>query len=78
MKIFDYSPSHLKDTSMTPLDSIRYMQMILQTATMAIEPGTGKIKTWVGGIDHKYFKYDHITADRQVGSTLNHLFMLLP
>ncbi len=69
MKIFDYSPSHLKDTSMTPLDSIRYMQMILQTATMAIEPGTGKIKTWVGGIDHKYFKYDHITADRQVGST---------
>ncbi len=70
MKIFDYaSPTHEKDTSMTPMDSLRYMQMFLQTGTMAIEPGTGKIRTWVGGIEHRYFKFDHITADRQVGST---------
>ncbi|HNR06183.1 MAG TPA: transglycosylase domain-containing protein [Saprospiraceae bacterium] len=69
MKVFDYNESHKKDTSMTPMDSLRYMQMFLQTGTMAIEPGTGKIRTWVGGIDHRYFKFDHITADRQVGST---------
>lgn len=69
MKVFDYTESHRKDTSMTPMDSLRYMQMFLQTGTMAIEPGTGKIRTWVGGIDHRYFKFDHITADRQVGST---------
>ncbi len=69
MKVFDYTETHKKDTSMTPLDSLRYMQMFLQTGTMAIEPGTGKIRTWVGGIDHRYFKFDHITADRQVGST---------
>ncbi len=70
VKVFDYaSTTHEKDTSMTPLDSLRYMQMFLQTGTMAIEPGSGKIRTWVGGIEHRYFKYDHITADRQVGST---------
>ncbi|MDZ4709378.1 MAG: transglycosylase domain-containing protein [Saprospiraceae bacterium] len=69
MKIFDYNENHEKDTSMTPMDSLMYMQMFLQTGTMAIEPGTGKIRTWVGGIEHRYFKFDHITADRQVGST---------
>lgn len=69
MRIFDYSPTHEKDTSMTPMDSLKYMAMFLQTGSMAIEPGSGKIRTWVGGIDHRYFKFDHITADRQVGST---------
>lgn len=69
MKIFDYNITHEKDTSMTPMDSLKYTQMFLQTGTMAIEPGSGKIRTWVGGVDHRYFKYDHIKADRQVGST---------
>lgn len=69
MKIFDYNPKHEKDTAMTPLDSVKYMAMFLQTGSMAIEPGTGKIKTWVGGTDHHYFKFDHVTSDRQVGST---------
>ena len=69
MSVFDYNAKHEKDTAMTPLDSVKYMAMILQTGNMSIEPGTGKIRTWVGGIDHRYFKFDHITTDRQVGST---------
>ncbi|MEP7266307.1 MAG: transglycosylase domain-containing protein [Saprospiraceae bacterium] len=69
MKIYDYATRNERDTAMTPLDSIKYMAMILQVGNMAIEPGTGKVRTWVGGLDHRYFKYDHITSDRQVGST---------
>lgn len=69
MKVFAYNSKHEKDTAMTPLDSVKYMAMMLQTGNMSIEPGSGKIRTWVGGIDHRHFKFDHITADRQVGST---------
>ena len=59
-----------KDTLMTPLDSIRYYKHFLQTGVMAMEPQTGHVKAWVGGINHKYFKYDHVyQGARQVGST---------
>lgn len=60
-----------KDTTMTPWDSIRYYKGILQTGFMSIEPQTGYIKAWVGGINHKFFKYDHVQIGhaRQVGST---------
>lgn len=60
-----------KDTTMTPWDSIRYYKSILQTGFMSVEPQTGYIKAWVGGINHKYFKYDHVQIGhaRQVGST---------
>jgi penicillin-binding protein 1A len=59
-----------KDTIMTPLDSIRYYKHFLQSGVMAMEPQTGNIKAWVGGINYKYFQYDHVgQGARQVGST---------
>lgn len=69
MKVFSYSGT--KDTTMTPLDSIKYYKMFLQTGFMSMEPSTGYIKAWVGGLDQRFFKYDHVNtnAKRQVGST---------
>jgi penicillin-binding protein 1A len=58
------------DTMMTPFDSIKYYKGFLQTGFMAMEPQTGYVKAWVGGINHKHFKYDHVKVSRrQVGST---------
>ncbi|MBK0378834.1 penicillin-binding protein 1A [Mucilaginibacter segetis] len=59
-----------KDTTFSSADSIKYYTRILNTGMMTMEPSTGKIKVWVGGIDHKYFNYDHVNqAKRQAGST---------
>jgi penicillin-binding protein 1A len=59
-----------RDTIMTPLDSIRYYKHFLQAGVMSMEPQTGNIKVWVGGINYKYFQYDHVgQGARQVGST---------
>jgi penicillin-binding protein 1A len=59
-----------RDTTMTPMDSIRYYKHFLQSGLMAMEPQTGNIKAWVGGINYKYFQYDHVgQGARQVGST---------
>lgn len=58
------------DTTMTPMDSIRYYKGFLQAGFMAMEPQTGYIRAWVGGIDFHHFKYDHVKESRrQVGST---------
>lgn len=54
---------------MSPMDSIKYYLSLLNAGFLAMEPGTGQVKAWVGGIDHKYFKYDHVKSRRQVGST---------
>lgn len=68
MRIFTWKGE--KDTIMTPLDSIRYYKHFLQSGLMAMEPQTGSIKAWVGGINYKYFQYDHVgQGARQVGST---------
>lgn len=69
MTVFDYNPTGEKKMTMSPLDSIRYHNMHLQLGSLSIDPRTGYIKTWVGGINHKYFQYDHINSNRQVGST---------
>jgi penicillin-binding protein 1A len=59
-----------KDTVMTPMDSIRYYKHFLQTGLMSMEPQTGYVKAWVGGINYKHFQYDHVAQGaRQVGST---------
>jgi penicillin-binding protein 1A len=60
-----------KDTIMSPRDSIRYYKGFLQTGFMSMEPQTGYVKAWVGGISHKFFQYDHVEIGhaRQVGST---------
>ncbi|MGB0837275.1 MAG: penicillin-binding protein 1A [Flavobacteriaceae bacterium] len=58
------------DTIMSPMDSIRYSKSLLHTGLVSMEPQTGHVKAWVGGIDHKYYKYDHVKQGaRQVGST---------
>ncbi len=58
------------DTIMTPMDSIRYYKFYLQSSLMSVDVKTGQVRAYVGGIDYRYFKYDHATqARRQVGST---------
>ena len=58
------------DTVMTPMDSIRYYKWFLQASLISIETHTGHVKAYVGGLDYRFFKYDHVTqARRQVGST---------
>lgn len=69
MKVFAYNNAMEKDTTMSPLDSIRYHRMFLQLGSIAVNPITGHVKAWVGGINHRYFQYDHVTSLRQVGST---------
>lgn len=59
-----------RDTTMTPNDSIRYYKHFLQSGMMAMEPQSGHVKAWVGGINYKHFQYDHVgQGARQVGST---------
>lgn len=71
MTVFDWnSDSYEKDTIMTPIDSIRYYKTFLRTAMMSMEPQTGHVKAWVGGVDYKHFQYDNvIQGTRQAGST---------
>lgn len=68
MKIFSHKGDI--DTIMTPADSIRYYKYFLHSGLLSMEPQTGHIKAWVGGINNKHFKYDHVKqGKRQVGST---------
>ena len=58
------------DTTMRPIDSVRYYKMILRNAVMSMEPETGYVRAWVGGNNFEYFKYDQVKmGTRQVGST---------
>ncbi|MCS6822594.1 MAG: transglycosylase domain-containing protein [Microscillaceae bacterium] len=68
MRIFTWEGE--RDTLMSPMDSIRHYKWFLQAGFMAMEPKTGHIKAWVGGIDFKHFQYDHVKlGKRQPGST---------
>jgi penicillin-binding protein 1A len=65
-----FSWSGPRDTVFSFYDSLQYYNRFLQTGVMAMEPETGAVKAWVGGIDHTYFQYDHVRqAKRQPGST---------
>ena len=58
------------DTLMKPIDSVKYYKLLLRNAMMAMDPKTGYIKAWVGGINFEHFKYDQVKmGTRQVGST---------
>ena len=71
MRVFSWDEPGYRDTVMTPNDSIRYYKSFFRAAFMAIEPGTGHIKAYVGGPDYRYFKYDNVRqGKRQVGSTI--------
>ncbi|MBM3426244.1 MAG: penicillin-binding protein [Bacteroidetes bacterium] len=68
MRIFSWEGE--RDTLMSTMDSMRYYKKFLQTGMMTMDASTGHIKAWVGGIDHKYFKFDHVKqGKRQPGST---------
>jgi penicillin-binding protein 1A len=70
MVIFDWeSPNHEKEVTMTPADSLKYYLQLINAGFLAMDPKTGAIKAWVGGVDHHFFKIDHIKTKRQVGST---------
>ncbi|WP_245605170.1 penicillin-binding protein 1A [Niabella soli] len=72
MKVFAWNANKSKDTVMTPYDSIKYHRTMVQSAFMVMDPVTGEVKAWVGGIDFKTYKYDHanLRTKRQVGSTI--------
>lgn len=58
------------DTLMKPMDSVKYYKLLLRNAMMAMDPKTGHVKAWVGGINFEHFKYDQVKmGTRQVGST---------
>ena len=68
MRIFSWEGEI--DTVLTPMDSIRYYKHFLNTGLMSVEPQTGFVRAYVGGINYRHFKYDHVTqGKRQVGST---------
>jgi len=69
MSVFSWEGA--KDTIMSPRDSIIYMKSFLRAGFMAMDPRTGAVKAYVGGIDFNYFKYDMVnTGKRQIGSTI--------
>jgi penicillin-binding protein 1A len=67
MSIFAYPEE--KEVNLSPLDSVRHYLKILNTGFMVMDPHTGHVLAWVGGVNHKYFQFDHVTSRRQVGST---------
>jgi len=71
MKIFSWTAKTNEiDTIMTPIDSMRYYKSILRTGMLSMEPQTGHVKAWVGGVNYKHFQYDMAKqGKRQVGST---------
>lgn len=71
MTIFSWKDGkvHEIDTLMKPIDSMRYYKSLFRTGMMSMDPLTGHVKAWVGGVNYKYFQYDHVMGTRQVGST---------
>ena len=71
MKIFSWTAKNNEiDTIMTPLDSMRYYKTFLRSGMMSMNPQTGHVKAWVGGVNYKHFQYDMAKqGKRQVGST---------
>jgi len=67
MILYGYEGPIEKELSV--IDSLKYMNQFLQFGSVSIEPQTGYVRTWVGGTDYNTWKYDHVTSNRQVGST---------
>ena len=66
----------IEDATLTRLDSIKHYLKLLNAGFVAMQPETGELKAYVGGIDFRYFKYDHATAPRQTGSVFKPLVYL--
>lgn len=72
MKIFAWNQKREKDTVMTPMDSIKYHRQMMQVGFVVMDPVSGEVKAWVGGINFKTYKLDHaqLNVKRQVGSSI--------
>lgn len=72
MRVFSWNTKREKDTLMTPVDSIKYSLQMEQASFLAMDPITGEVRAWVGGINYKTYKNDHVNlrTKRQVGSTI--------
>lgn len=68
MSVFSWKGGKEK-RRMSPLDSIKYYLGLLNAGFLAIDPRTGEVLAWVGGVNHEFFQYDHVLSTRQVGST---------
>lgn len=68
IKVFTWDG--VKDTTFSPMDSLRYYKKFLHTGFMSMDPNTGYIKTWVGGINYPFFKYDHVKQSRRQPGSL--------
>ncbi|TXF89562.1 penicillin-binding protein [Neolewinella aurantiaca] len=70
MTIYDWKTADAVDTMMRPIDSLRHYFTLLNAGLLATEPENGVVRAWVGGVDYRFVQYDHVTARRQVGSTI--------
>ena len=71
MRVFSWNKNGYVDTLMSPNDSILYYKSFLRASLMAMEPGTGAVRAYVGGPNYRYFKYDNASqSKRQVGSII--------
>jgi penicillin-binding protein 1A len=76
MRVFTWKGD--RDTVMSPLDSILYYKHLLRTGFMSMDPRNGHVKAYVGGINYRHFKYDHVTqGKRQAGSTFKPFLYIL-
>lgn len=70
IQVYDWEKGGPKTVFMSPMDSLHYYKRILRAGMMSMNPYSGHIKAWVGGLDYEFFKYDHVKqAKRQPGST---------
>lgn len=67
MTLFEYGGD--KHVTASPMDSIKHYLRLLNAGFLALDPSSGEVKAWVGGVDFRYLKYDHVKSERQVGST---------
>ena len=68
--LFSYNEEGREVKRMSRRDSVLYHLRHMQAGVLSVDPNSGEIKAWVGGPSHEYFKYDHVTMRRQVGSTI--------
>lgn len=70
MTIYDWKTAAANDTIMRPIDSLRHYFTLLNAGLLVTDPKNGTVRAWVGGVDYRFVQYDHVTARRQVGSTI--------
>ena len=70
MTVYDWKTAAATDTVMAPIDSLRHYFTLLNAGLLVTDPKNGTVRAWVGGVDYRFVQYDHVTARRQVGSTI--------